>query len=610
MDVACFIGFAPLAQSPLFSEPLKRWLIDYGCDQAEVEQLIVQPEKIMNKPIPLESWEAFRAVFDDRRLDRSARLRSLTLDDPLRIKETDRILHIVVDGVEVPVALKAEVGDADGQIPLESLAAQIRNGLCHTGATAILDPDTKSNLIIQRTDEARRGELTVYRNASLGFPTSVQADSSYLQHYSGAAIKAFFRQGGRKCYFICMGRPLPFYAGDLEKAGQLYTLIWGKEKAAVFFGADRSFLRSGFLTMFFPDIPAGNSPARDWNGLSHLERLADVTYVCFPDLVDLIGRVKEVEVKEQARANKENFVVCAEGQQETPYLYTTLARAPLYDEEAYRVWKRVILHILAFLSRHARTVQLVASLPLPEEKIRREFESFVTKGLLSEAEDDETLLRHLQLAFPWLKTEQSAMLPESLEPPEGALMGLLAAQSRKIGAFRSIAGSLAAGAYDLSLQDLDAYSPIEENGLCFSDRVSWFDFSPSGIELQSDVSAVSRGNYRYAVVRRIMILVQRAACRIGLSHVFEPNSERIWRLVRDNLTDLLHHMYLQNGLGGKSSQEAYSVTCGRSTMTQGDIDNGRLIANIIFQPAVPIERIAVDVLLERDGVVLFRGADQ
>jgi len=607
MDVACFIGFAPLAPSPFFSETLKRWLLDYGWDQTRLNWLADQPESIRNQPIPLESWEAFGAIFDDRRLDRSAKLRSTTLTEPLFVKETDRILHVIVDRQEVPVTLA--VG-GDGRLALTELVMQIDDQLNKARATATLDPDTKANLVIHRTDQVRKGELTVYRNVSLGFPMSVQVDAFSVQHYSAAAIKAFFRQGGRKCYFISMGNPLPFHAADPEKARQLYTLLWGEEESGYFFANGRSFLRNDFLTMFFPEIPAGTSPYCKWHGLSHLAGLADVTYVCFPDLVELLGRAEEEEPQKPTRADEEIFVVCAEGRQEAPSYCTSLVRAPLYDAAAFQVWKRVISLLLVFLSRHGRTVQLVAALPLPEKKVRRDFGEFVSREVLPATADDESIMRHLQLAFPWLKTEQSAMLPESLEPPEGALLGLLASQSRRIGAFRSIGGSLLAGAYDLAPQDIDACSPDAESGLSLSDRVSWLDFTPGGIALQSDVTAVLQGNCRYAVVRRIMILVQRAAHRIGLSHVFAPNSERIWRTVRDSLTDLLHHIYLRNGLRGKSSQEAYSVACGRSTMTQSDIDNGRLIASVTLQPAVPIERIAVDVLLERDGGVFFRGEER
>jgi uncharacterized protein len=611
MDVAFFIGFAPLTQSPLFSDTLKRWLIDYGWDQERIDQLSDDPGSIRNTPIPLESWDAFCAVFEDTRLDRIGRLRSGDLEDPLSIAKKDRGFHMIVDRQEISVMLTPAV---NGKLFIESLCRQINeklnNEVFGSVVSVEIDPDTKSNLVIQRKDDVRKGELTVYRNESLGFSESVQSDSLYVQNYSAAAIKAFFRQGGKKCYFSSMGNPLPYEAKDAYKDKQLYTLIWGKEKAEDFFKNRKLFIRNNFFQMFFPEIPGPASPVSDWNGLSHLAGLSDVTYVCFPDLIDVLGKPAEDEPKELIQENKEVFVVCSENNQDQPWFFTALERAPLYDKEAYRVWTRVIGHILDYLSVHAGTVQLVAALPLPGKNLQKDFIRFVSGELLPEPEDNENTFRHLQLVFPWLKTKWSGTLPESLEPPEGVLLGLLADQARRIGAFRSIAGSFVDAAYDLSPQDIDAYSPSELSGLSLADRISWFDFVPDGIALQSDVTAVLRGNFRYAAVRRIMMLVHRAANRIGLDQVFEPSSERIWRTVRDSFNDLLHHIYLKNGLRGKSSQEAYSVSCGHSTMTQNDIDNGRLIANVTLQPAVPIERIAVDVLLERDGGVVFGNADK
>lgn len=605
MDVVCFIGFAPLARTPLFSETLKRWLTDRGWEQEHIDQLSDNPGAIRNTPIPLESWDAFCAVFDDKRLDRMGSLRGRALGDPVTIDEKDRVLHVIVDRRHVPVTLTPE---AQNKLALETLVDQINTGLGETRASASLDPATGKNLIIRREDAVTQGELTVYANESLGFPQAVQSDSYSLPHYAGTAVKAFFLQGGRKCYFISMGDPLPHQAAETGKNRQLYKLIWGKAKADTYFKDRNAFVRSDFLHIQFPAIPHGADPVSEWNGASHLAGLPDVTYLCFPDLIDVLGTPATETFEELTVRDREVFVPCSGRDQDPAWYFSESQQVPEYDSLAYAVWKRVIDHLLSFLSANARTAQLVAALPMPSLGMHRGFSDFVSRELLSDPEDNGTLFRQLQLVFPWLKTNRSGTLPDRLEPPEGVFLGILAAQSRRIGAFRSIAGSMAENVYDLSPLDIDAYGKPKQNGLCFSDRVSWFDFVPDGIRLQSDVTAVLYGNNRYGAVRRIMILIQKAAHRIGLDTVFEPGSERIWRTVKESLTDLLHNIYLKNGLRGKSSRQAYTVACGRSTMTQNDIDNGRLIANVTLKPAVPVEQIAVDVLVERDGAAIF-GSD-
>nr|WP_321398815.1 hypothetical protein [uncultured Desulfobacter sp.] len=505
MDVACFIGFAPLARPPLFSSTLKQWLNGYGWHRDKIDQLETTPELIRDTPVPLESWDAFLALFGEERL---------------------------------------------------------------------------------------------------GFEAGL-TDAHYLPHYAGAAIKAFFRQGGRKCYFVCMGDPLPYHAQAPEKAGQLYTLVWGKEKSDAALGDMATFTQEDLLDIRFPAIPHGASPVDDWHGVSHLAGLSDVTYLCFPDLVDLLGDPSGQMPEYQASQDREVFVPCSESEAEPDWYYAEYEKLPEYTATAFAVWKRVMNHILAFLSMHHPTIQLVAGLPMPNKEVLKTFENFVANTLLADAEQHPTHYKHLQLCFPWLKTDRSGRLPGALEPPDGVLLGILAAQCQRIGAFRSVAGSYVQTAYDLSPRHIDAYGPNRPEERSFADQVSWFDFVPNGIRLQSDVTAVAQGNYRYGAVRRIMILIQRAAHRIGLNYVFEPGSERVWRSIKESLTDLLHRIYLKNGLRGTSAKEAYAVACGRSTMTQSDIDNGRLIANVSLQPAVPIEAIAVDILMERDRAVLF-----
>jgi uncharacterized protein len=604
MDVVCFIGFVPLAERPFFSETLKDWLVDYGWDQEKILRLSENPELIRNTPVPLESWDAFCAVFDSSRLDRVGQVRGLSLRDPLTVTDEDLKLHVIVDRREMVVELTPGAG---GEVSLEALVGQLNERLKDGGASASTDSTTNSYLIIKRNDDVREGELTVYRNRSLGFPNSFQADSRYVQNYSGAAVRSFFRHGGRKCYFISMGNPLTCEAGDADRGRQLYALMWGKETETEFSRNGGSFAPNDFLHMSLPEIPNGASPLGDWKGLSHLAGLSDVTYVSFPDLIDVPGRPAEEEPEKPTAGKKEVFVVCGKATEETPWSFTTSERVPLFNEAAYRVWKRIICHVLDYLTVHAPTVQLVAGFPLPDKGIQKDFTTFVLKELLGEAEEGESRPERLHITFPWLKTDLSDGLPEGLQPPDGILLGLLAAQSRRIGAFRSIAGSLVDGAFDLFPQNMDAYTPppSDPEGLTLADRVSWFDFVPAGITLQSDVTAVREGNCRYGAVRRIMILVQRTAHRIGLDYVFEPSSHQIWRAVREGLSDLLHQIYLRNGLRGRSSKEAYSVSCGSSTMTQNDIDNGRLIANVILQPAAPIERIAVDILVEKDKAVLL-----
>jgi hypothetical protein len=85
--------------------------------------------------------------------------------------------------------------------------------------------------------------------------------------------------------------------------------------------------------------------------------------------------------------------------------------------------------------------------------------------------------------------------------------------------------------------------------------------------------------------------------------VFEPSGERLWRGIEIRLGLLLERILAAGGLRGEP-REAFFARCGRSTMTPSDIDNGRVIAEVGFAPALPVERLRVRLAL--DGLV--RGA--
>ena len=136
-----------------------------------------------------------------------------------------------------------------------------------------------------------------------------------------------------------------------------------------------------------------------------------------------------------------------------------------------------------------------------------------------------------------------------------------------------------------------------------------FHKAPAGIQLDSDVTTSADLYYRHGAVRRLIALIVRAARHQGWSTVFEPQSPFTWQAVEKNISTILTGIYEAGGLRGRTPQEAFSVTCDRTTMTKNDIDQGRLIADISVWPAIPIERIMVTLMLtDGQSIVLRRAA--
>lgn len=71
--------------------------------------------------------------------------------------------------------------------------------------------------------------------------------------------------------------------------------------------------------------------------------------------------------------------------------------------------------------------------------------------------------------------------------------------------------------------------------------------------------------------------------------MFEPNTEALWGRVKRTVEMFLASTWRSGALAGTSPSEAFFVDIGRNTMTQDDIDNGRLICVIGVAPVKPAE---------------------
>ena len=65
--------------------------------------------------------------------------------------------------------------------------------------------------------------------------------------------------------------------------------------------------------------------------------------------------------------------------------------------------------------------------------------------------------------------------------------------------------------------------------------------------------------------------------------------EALWANVRRTIEDFLLNEWQSGALLGEKPEKAYFVRCDRSTMTQNDLDNGRLICLIGVAPSRPAE---------------------
>jgi phage tail sheath protein FI len=101
--------------------------------------------------------------------------------------------------------------------------------------------------------------------------------------------------------------------------------------------------------------------------------------------------------------------------------------------------------------------------------------------------------------------------------------------------------------------------------------------------------SVDDPKWKYVSVRRLALFIERSIAEGTRWAAFEPNGEPLWSAVRQTVDDFMLQLFQQGAFQGTSPEAAYFVRCDRTTMTQDDIDNGRLVILVGFAPVQPAE---------------------
>jgi len=412
----------------------------------------------------------------------------------------------------------------------------------------------------------------------------VGSEQRLCASYLGAAVRSFFANGGRRALIVRCGDPWPY----LEAAG------------------NRAAQRSTRLAALLANASDPMDPA-SWIGIGHLSGLPEVTLLCLPDLADICATEPAmVDVAVEPPNSPEVFVECSSNtvaavEQEVGLRDLAPPRA---NDEGFLAWRNGLGTARERLARLHREMLLVAALPLPMQNARNaeawaqaDFHAYLENaGVLVEPDSSNggraAASAFVQLAWPWLRTSHSADLPGALEAPEGLLAGLLAINALARGTFRSVAGTpLAAvsGSEPVLAWSGIAATPSDR----LARRVCVIAPSPVGWVLHSDVTASADEAWRAGGVSRLMGALLRAARRTGEAALFEASGAALWQRIERTLGHLLTAFWREGALGGASPEEAFSVRCDRSTMSQNDLDNGRLRAEVSILPVAAVERISV-----------------
>ena len=189
--------------------------------------------------------------------------------------------------------------------------------------------------------------------------------------------------------------------------------------------------------------------------------------------------------------------------------------------------------------------------------------------------------------FPWVWVYDPTIYRTRLIPPAGHVAGVYARTDIDRGVHKAPANEIIQGVLDLELPIptgvQDILNPRGVN--CIRD----FRTHGRGIRVWGARTMTSNAIWKYVNVRRLFLYVEQSIDRGTQWVVFEPNDDETWAKLVRVLTSFLSRVWKSGALFGLTEAEAFFVKCDRTTMTQDDIDNGRLICYIGIAPVKPAE---------------------
>lgn len=200
--------------------------------------------------------------------------------------------------------------------------------------------------------------------------------------------------------------------------------------------------------------------------------------------------------------------------------------------------------------------------------------------------------KYAALYYPWLRIvdpfPDNPRAPGSVEiPSSGHILGIYARSDIERGVHKAPANEVIRNIADLEFkltkEEQDILNPQNINVLRNFREIN------RGLRVWGARTLTSDPDWKYVNVRRLFIFVEHSIDRGTQWVVFEPNSEALWERVRRAVSAFLTNVWRDGALMGKTREEAYFVKCDRTTMTQADIDNGRLIVQVGIAPVKPAE---------------------
>lgn len=189
------------------------------------------------------------------------------------------------------------------------------------------------------------------------------------------------------------------------------------------------------------------------------------------------------------------------------------------------------------------------------------------------------------LYYPWVRVLDPVTRTEINLPPSGFVAGIYARNDTNRAVYKAPANEVVNLAIGFeTLINKSQQEVLNPEGInCFR------YFEGRGFRLWGARTVSSDPEWKYVNLRRYFAYLEHSIDKGTQWAVFEPNGEMLWANVRRTIEDFMLNEWQSGALLGDKPDKAYFVRCDRSTMTQNDLDNGRLICLVGLAPLRPAE---------------------
>src|ERR1700722_3891288 len=187
--------------------------------------------------------------------------------------------------------------------------------------------------------------------------------------------------------------------------------------------------------------------------------------------------------------------------------------------------------------------------------------------------------------YPWLNIVNPTSNVPLLIPPGGHIAGIYARSDTDENVAKDPANEQILGIESLQVpidnQTQAILNPIGVNCLRY--------FKGQGNLVWGGRTTSSDPDWKYISIRRLFIYIEKSIQQGTQWGVFPPNDATTWARVVRSVSDFLTGLWMQDMLMGATKDQAFFVRCDNTTMTQADIENGRLIVLVGVAPVFPAE---------------------